>query len=117
MSYVYKIEALQRNFFDINRLMRLRHGVENLEHVAMGKIPWSQVHSYAELTMDQLEAAESSIMKAKDIKFKTTDQYTGVDRLGSLPRERLAGWPAEHPAWHRNPWKKLRDLNGSKPFN
>lgn len=117
VSYIYKIETWQRNFADVNRSLRLRYGSSNLEHVGLGHIPWTQVHSYAEVTLDELDELEAGTMRTEEIVFKDNVKYEAVDKPGSLPRAQLAGWPENHPAWQKFPWEKLRKDNGGKPLD
>ncbi|MFM5635475.1 enterotoxin A family protein [Aeromonas veronii] len=94
-GYVYHIDPTS-NFIDVNAtLLSYTPHREELEFAALGIIHWSQIIGW-----------ESVDSRGIGVYTPNPDYngelYSMVNAAGAVPE--LAGFPAGHPAWEREPW-------------
>ncbi|PHH88875.1 putative enterotoxin [Cordyceps sp. RAO-2017] len=110
-GYIYTIHATP-NFIDLTQsLGGIRYNPEAAEREfsALGGIRWDQVVGWNEMPQGQsTPASKAKFVRNKDYNPKY-DLY-----IASPAQPQLAGFPKNHEAWTKEPWRAFSEANGGK---
>jgi len=99
-AYLYKISAFDK-MVDVQSILRQYYPFPGeKEYAATGTIPWRFV---SEWTIYKNGKIISGPTRNRD--FDTTTIHWNPNKL---PQYQIAGFPADHPAWSKEPWKSYK---------
>ena len=98
-GYIYHIRP-SMSFYDVNGILReySPHRTEQ-EFAALGTIHWDQVIGWEEIRAGRTHGYVQN-PDYRPHRYPYLPNITGIDY-------ELAGFPADHPAWQRAPWRQL----------